>query len=112
MKKIVLVLIACILMLTGCSSKKKYVKEQAMVKRGYSELQEILLDPDSLVVYDCYGWRVKTKEGTTEKAQADNDKKTEDDLYAVYYHIGAENQNGETMKQVKKMTIRSKYHKR
>jgi hypothetical protein len=48
--------------LTGCSSKSPYTKEQAMVKKGYEAIKDTLLDPDSMIVYDCYAWTAKSDE--------------------------------------------------
>ena len=89
--------VAAVALLTGCGSKSPYTKEQAMIKDGYERIKDRLLDPESMVVYDCYAWTGKTEEQyeAERKAQKD-DSETElpDDLFVTYYHVGARNKMG------------------
>ena len=41
-------------MVSGCGRGSSFTKEQAMVKYGYDDLKGSLLDPESLIIYDCY----------------------------------------------------------
>ena len=95
MKKILMVI--AVVFLAGCSSRSPYTKEQAMIKYGYESIKDNLLDPESMIVYDCYSWSSKSEERSMENATARLDSpETElpDDMYAVYYHIGARNKMG------------------
>ena len=47
------------LFLAGCEAKSPYTKEQAMVKSGYEAIKDTLLDPESMIIYDCYAWTGK-----------------------------------------------------
>lgn len=83
--------------LTGCGGGSSYTKEQAMVKYGYESIKDQLLDPESMIVYDCYAWTSKSEEQSIANATAKvNSTETElpDDLLAVYYHVGARNKMG------------------
>ena len=57
------------LLLGGCSSRSPYTKEQAMVKYGYESIKDNLLDPESMIVYDCYSWSSKSEERSMERMQ-------------------------------------------
>lgn len=98
MKKMTIIsLVIAASLLVGCSGKPPYSKEQAMVKHGYESIKDKLLDPESMIVYDCYSWTSKSEEQSMENATARvNSTETElpDDLLAVYYHIGARNKMG------------------
>lgn len=98
MKKMTIVsLVIVVSLLVGCSGKPPYSKEQAMVKHGYESIKDKLLDPESMIVYDCYSWTSKSEEQSMENATGRvNSTETElpDDLFAVYYHIGARNKMG------------------
>ena len=85
------------LFLTGCSSKSPYTKEQAMVKKGYEAIKDTLLDPESMLVYDCYAWSAKSEKQLMAEMDAKKDEAAEevsDDLFSVYYHVGARNRMG------------------
>ena len=96
-KSIITSLLFVGILLTGCSSASAYTKEQAMVKHGYESIKDNLLDPESMIVYDCYSWTSKSEEQSYANATAKvNSTETElpDDLYVVYYHVGARNKMG------------------
>lgn len=92
-KKLLYILITIIILISfvGCSSN--YSIEEAMVKKCYETIKDILLNPDSLVVYKCYG-----EEGQSEEQRNENfgkeDVEKEYDLYHIYFYIGAENKMG------------------
>lgn len=85
------------LFLAGCEAKSPYTKEQAMVKSGYEAIKDTLLDPESMIIYDCYAWTGKSDDQYEAQRKAQEEKpETElpDDLFSVYYHIGARNKMG------------------
>ena len=88
-------LIGITLILFGCSRGASFTKEQAMIKKGYELIKDALLDPDSIIVYDCYGWGAKSEAQMLAKySQKDSDEELPDDQYVTYYHIGAKNTMG------------------
>ena len=96
-KSIIVPMLLIVILLTGCSSASAYMKEQAMVKHGYEAIKDMLLDPESMIVYDCYSWSDQSEEQYDAAAMAKhNGTETElpDDLYVVYYHVGARNKMG------------------
>ena len=96
-KKNIVIGMLLIGMISGCGSGSSFTKEQAMVKYGYDDLKGGLLDPESLIIYDCYGWTSQSEEQMNAASKAkvkDKDEEFPDDIYAVYYHIGARNQMG------------------
>lgn len=85
---------ACI---TGCGTPSSELKEKAMVKKGYEAIKDSLLDPESMIVYDCYGWTAKSvaqEEAEDVAKKDDEDAELPDDLYSVFYHVGARNKLG------------------
>lgn len=98
MKRITFIpLLFTALVIAGCSGGSPYTKEQAMVKHGCESIKDKLLDPESMIVYDCHSWTSKSEEQSYANATAKvNSTETElpDDLFAVYYHIGARNKIG------------------
>ena len=97
MKKTLLAALLVMCILTGCSSKSPYTKEQAMVKKGYEAIKDTLLDPESMIIYDCYGWSAKSDDQYEAERQAQKDEteaELPDDLYSIYYHVGARNKMG------------------
>jgi len=98
MKKSILIsVILTISCLTGCTAKSSYSKEQAMVKKGYEAIKDTLLDPESMIVYDCYAWTAKSDELQEADWAAKRDEteaELPDDLLSVYYHVGARNRMG------------------
>lgn len=91
--------IVCLFSTIGCN-KEKYTKEQAMVKKTYDAIKENLLDPDSIIIYDCYGWSAKSEKQydkqwkENEGKSSDEEVELPDDMYSVYYYIGARNKMG------------------
>ena len=53
-KKNIVIGMLLIGMVSGCGRGSSFTKEQAMVKYGYDDLKGSLLDPESLIIYDCY----------------------------------------------------------
>ena len=95
MRLLSLVLVAAII--SGCGSKSPYTKEQAIIKQGYESIKDTLLDPESMIVYDCYSWTGKSDDQYEAEriAQKDNSEtELPDDLFVTYYHVGARNQMG------------------
>lgn len=91
--------IICIFTTSGCG-EEKYTKEQAMVKKTYDSIKDNLLDPDSIIVYDCYGWSAKSEEQydkqweENEGKSSDEEIELPDDMYSVYFYVGARNKLG------------------
>ena len=78
-------------------SAVSYTKEQEMVKHGYEAIKDSLLDPESMIIYDCYGWDAKSEQQYEKEMAAkrgDEELKLPNDLYAVYYHVGVWNRAG------------------
>ncbi|MCD7736013.1 MAG: hypothetical protein LUI07_03460 [Lachnospiraceae bacterium] len=71
--------------------------ENAIIKKCYETLQETLLDPDSIIVYDCYGHYDQSEDMDykewEEELKGTLEEKTYD-LYTVYMYIGATNKMG------------------
>ena len=85
------------ILLCGCGSGSSYTKEQAMIKKGYEIIKDTLLDPESMIVYDCYAWNEMSEDQYEAQRKARlNNPETElpDDMYVSYYHIGARNKLG------------------
>ena len=86
-------------LLTGCSGKSPYSKEQAMIKDGYERIKDTLLDPESMIIYDSYAWSGQSEEQMDAEAKAKysgSGTETEfpDDIYVIYYRVGARNKMG------------------
>lgn len=97
MKKNLFVVLLLMCSLAGCSSKSTYTKEQAMVKKGYEAIKDTLLDPESMIIYDCYAWSTKSDEQYEAEREAQREEaesELPDDLFSIYYHVGARNQMG------------------
>ena len=97
MKKILSAALLAMLVITGCSSISSYTKEQAMVKKGYEAIKDTLLDPESMIIYDCYGWSTKSYfqyEAERRAQKNETEEELQNNLFSVYYHVGARNQMG------------------
>ena len=81
----------------GCASGSGFTKEQAMVKDGYERIKDIMLDPESMIVYDCCAWTGKTEDQYEAESKArseDEEAEVPDNLFVTYYHVGARNRLG------------------
>ena len=68
-----------------------------MIKKGYEAIKDTLLDPDSMIIYDCYAWTSQSENQyeAEKEAQKDNpEAELADDLFVTYYHVGARNRMG------------------
>lgn len=98
MKKLVIIgIVGMLCCSTGCA-RENFSKEQAMVKFGYDYIKDILLEPESLIVYECHGWEQKSENQIKKEDQknklTDDEVELENDQYAVYFYIGARNRMG------------------
>ena len=64
----------------------------------YDSIKNVLLDPDSMIVYDCYGWGTQSEELEKKEYEENRSAETEvelpDDQYAIYFYVGAKNKLG------------------
>lgn len=77
--------------------KIELTAEQDMIKNGYNAIKETLLDPESIIIYDCYGFSDMTEElydSQYKLQKEDPNAILPDDLFIGYYHIGARNKLG------------------
>ncbi|MCD8396266.1 MAG: SH3 domain-containing protein [Lachnospiraceae bacterium] len=72
--------------------------DNAIVKKVYETVQDKLLDPDSIIVYDCYACYAQTYDTSYQEYLYEEFGRTLDeknyDLYTVYLYIGATNRMG------------------
>ena len=98
MKKLVIIgIVGMLCCSTGCA-RENFSKEQAMVKFGYDYIKDMLLEPESLIVYECHGWEQKSenqiKKENKKNKLTDDEVQLDNDQYAVYFYIGARNRMG------------------
>ena len=81
--------------LSGCGASA--TKEQKLVKTAHEELKDMLLDPDSLIIYKCVGdYSTSDEEYEKEFSAEYNNESYEptQDQFGVYFHYGAKNKMG------------------
>lgn len=98
-RKYVIPIMLVAVLLSGCSGKSPYSKEQAMIKDGYERIKDRLLDPESMIIYDSYAWTGQSEEQMDAESKArrggsGTETELPDDIYTIYYHVGARNKMG------------------